>query len=88
MVRQDIIGSMAAATGKSEYEAKQMLEAAIEAMTQALQKGEEVVLRGFGTFKVKTRAPKLVRNINTGEEYYTPSTKKVVFEAGKNIQID
>jgi len=79
---------MAFNTGRSEYEAKQMLEAALEAITLSLQNGEEVTLRGFGSFKIKTRAPKLVRNINTGESFYTQSQRRVVFEPSKELKID
>lgn len=77
---------MAEITGKTEYETRVMLDAAISTMKESLQRGEEITLRGFGTFKIKTRAPKTVRNINTGEQYVIGVTRRVVFEPGKDLK--
>lgn len=79
---------MAEKTGKSEYEARVMLEAMVSTVTESLQKGEDVVLRGFGSFKVKTRAPRMVRNIHTQELYMIGKQRRVSFEPGKDLQID
>lgn len=86
MVRQDIIAAMAEKTGKSEYEAKEMLEAMIDIMTESLQNGEEVILRGFGAFKVKMRAPRTVCNISTHEHYKIGCRKRVTFEPGTDLK--
>lgn len=86
MTKQEITMRMAEITGKTEYETRVMLDAAISTMKESLQRGEEITLRGFGTFKIKTRAPKTVRNINTGEQYVIGVTRRVVFEPGKDLK--
>ena len=86
MIKQDIIDAVVTRTRLSEVDAKAMVEAAVEAVKEALQNGEEVALRGFGTFKVKIRAPKSVRDMNTGEQYTIPSKRRVVFEPGKDLK--
>lgn len=86
MIKQDIIIEVAAATGLSEFESKEAVNAVFGVMTEALNRGEDVVIRGFGSFKQKERKPKFVRNINTGEGFWTARKMVVVFEPGKEIQ--
>jgi integration host factor subunit beta len=42
----------------------------------ALNKGENVELRGFGTWSIKTQKARLSRNPRTGEKIETPKKKK------------
>ena len=87
MKKDDLITQVSCETGKSFYETKIFVTATIEQMTKELQRGGEIKLNGFGTFKVKKRAPRSVRNISTGEQYVIASTRKVVFEPGKNLKL-
>lgn len=86
MIKQDIIIEVAEVTCSSEYEAKMAVNAVFNVIKDALNSGEEVVIRGFGAFKQKERKPKFVRNINTGEGFWTARKMVVVFEPGKEIQ--
>ncbi len=86
MKKYDLITQVSSETGKSFYETKVLVAAIIEQMTKELQGGGVIKLNGFGTFKVKRTAPKSVRNINTGEQYVMPASRKVVFEPGKNLK--
>lgn len=47
--------------------------------------GEEVTLRGFGTFKTKTRKAKAARDINNGTTVMVPARKVVVFKPSKDF---
>lgn len=86
MIKQEIIEQVAQATGHSEHAVKTILESTIETIEKALMNGEPVILRGFGTFKVKKAASKLVRNISRGYAYVIPSRKVVKFEPGKDLK--
>lgn len=86
MFKQDIITRIAEKTGKSEYEARMFLEAYIQTVAECMKRDEEVVVRGFGTFKVKYKGPKMVANIHTGEKILVGRTKRVVFEASKSLK--
>ena len=46
----------------------------------AIQKGEHIEIRGFGTFKVVTRAPRTGRNPKTGEEVPISPRRVLVFK--------
>jgi integration host factor subunit beta len=48
-------------------------------MTDALCYGDRVELRGFGSFEVRQRKPRLGRNPRSGESYPIPARKGVYF---------
>ena len=51
----------------------------------ALNKGENVELRGFGTWSIKTQKARLSRNPRTGEKIETPEKKKKRFKMSKKL---
>ena len=51
----------------------------------ALNKGENVELRDFGTWSVQTQKAKLSRNPKTGEKLKTPEKKKIRFKMSKKL---
>src|SRR5690625_3431289 len=62
------------------------LDAMIDSVTGALQKGDQVVLVGFGTFSVKDRAARTGRNPQTGAEIQIAAAKVPSFKAGKALK--
>ena len=58
----------------------------IEALTEALKKGDTVTLVGFGSFYVGERAERKGRNPKTGEEITIPSAKTPKFRPGKALK--
>jgi DNA-binding protein HU-beta len=84
--KAELIDDVAAAIEVSKAQAGQALDAVIEAITKALNGGEEVRLVGFGTFSVKTRAAGKGRNPATGEEIDIPASKSVRFKPGTQLK--
>ena len=84
--KAELIDVVAEATESSKAAAGQALDAVIDAISQALQKGEEVRLVGFGTFSVKERAAGKGRNPATGEEIDIPASKSVRFKPGAQLK--
>jgi len=66
-------------------EAALAVETAFETVRQALSRGEKVVVSNFGTFRVKSRQPRVGRNPKTGEQVSVPSRRGVRFKASKNL---
>ena len=62
------------------------LDAALEAMQEALAAGQEITLRGFGTFYVTTRAGRKGRHPRTGQPIDIPAAKVVKFRPGKDME--
>ncbi|RZI89709.1 MAG: HU family DNA-binding protein, partial [Pseudomonas sp.] len=62
------------------------LDAVIDSVQGALQKGDDVVLVGFGTFTVKDRAERTGRNPQTGAAIKIAAAKVPGFKPGKGLK--
>jgi DNA-binding protein HU-beta len=62
------------------------LEKILDSITEALRKGEDVGLVGFGTFCVRHRKARAGRNPKTGESLHIEASKVVAFKAGKALK--
>ncbi len=85
MNKTELIDAMASGAGITKADAKKALNAAIDAITNALKNGDRVALVGFGTFSTSTRAARKGRNPQTGAEINIPAKKVVKFKAGLEL---
>jgi len=67
-------------------EAEVVVSEVIDAITGALSAGERVELRGFGSFTVKKREPRVGRNPKTGESVRVPAKLVPHFKPGKELR--
>jgi nucleoid DNA-binding protein len=67
-------------------ESKDIVETIIQNMQEALLRGETIEIRGFGTFKVKTRKERWSRNIRLGTKVYVPERRSPSFTAGSVLK--
>ena len=86
MSKQDFIHRLAEQEGIDKKQAAVYTDAVLKALTEALVAGEKIQFVGFGSFEVRDRAEKKVRNPQTGEELISPATKVPVFKAGKVLK--
>ncbi len=84
--KQDVINSVADATGLSKRDAGGAVDAVVDTIKNALAGGNSVGLIGFGTFDVKTRAARTGRNPQTGAELKISAKKVPSFKAGKELK--
>lgn len=84
MNKGDLVSAMAEVTGMTKKDTAAAVDAFIEVVSETLEKGEDVALVGFGTFKVKERAARKGRNPQTGEEIDIPASNVVSFKVGKH----
>ena len=66
MNKGELIEAVAAAADLSKSDATKAVDAVVDGITKALQKGDQVSIVGFGTFSVKDRAARTGRNPATG----------------------
>lgn len=85
MIKQDIINSVAQQTGHSELTVREVVDATINAIKTALQTDEEVILRGFGTFRIVERKAHMGRDFKNGGTMPIAARKAVKFEPGKEL---
>ncbi len=86
MNKGELISAVAEKAGLTKGQTGEVIDAALEAITEALKKGEEVKLVGFGTFVVTERAAGEARNPRTGEKVKVPASKTPKFRAGAGLK--
>ena len=86
MNKSELIDAIAASADITKADAGRALDAAVEAITNALKSGDQVTLVGFGTFQVKDRAARTGRNPRTGDEIKIAASKVPGFKAGKGLK--
>lgn len=86
MNKSELIDNIAAAADISKASAGRALDAATTAVTEALKKGDQVSLVGFGTFSVKQRAARTGRNPQTGAEIQIAAANVPSFKPGKALK--
>ena len=80
MTKADVIAQISEKTGVEKADVQQTLETFFTVVKDSLAEGENLYVRGFGSFINKKRARKVARNISKGEsmiidEHYVPSFK-------------
>jgi len=86
MTKADLVAQVAKKAGLTSKAAKDSVNAIFGSVTDALKRGEKVVVTGFGTFMVRKRASRKGRNPQTGAEIQIPATKTPGFTAGKSLK--
>lgn len=86
MNKAELIEAIADAADLTKADAGRALDAMVEAITDALKKGETVSLVGFGSFVVKERAERQGRNPQSGESITIAAAKIPSFKAGKALK--
>lgn len=87
MNKADLAQALAEKLNVSKREGEDMLNAFVELVTTTLQKGDEVVLTGFGAFSVKQRAARTgVNPQRPTEKIQIPAVKVPKFKAGKALK--
>ena len=86
MNKGDLVNAISAKTGTTKRAAEDSLNAILDAVKDALVKGDKVQLVGFGSFEVRKRAARKGKNPQTGAEIVIPACKAPSFKAGKALK--
>ena len=88
MNKQELIDALATKlTGGRKAEAENILEGFVDVITDALKKGQEVNISGFGSFTVSARSARMgVNPQNPEQKIQIAATKVPKFRAGKNLK--
>ena len=87
MTKSELIEKLAAA--QSQLTAKDMelaVKMILDHMSDALARGERIEIRGFGSFSLHYRAPRVGRNPKTGEPVSLPGKYVPHFKPGKELR--
>lgn len=87
MTRSELIEALAERFGQlTQQDAELAVRAILEAMGESLIKGHRIEIRGFGSFTVSHRAPRLGRNPRSGESVSIPEKRVPHFKPGKGLR--
>ncbi|PKP34493.1 MAG: integration host factor subunit beta [Bacteroidetes bacterium HGW-Bacteroidetes-17] len=85
MTKAEIVAEIANKTGIEKVAVQATVEAFMEAVKDSMVKGENVYLRGFGSFTIKRRAEKTGRNISKNTTIIIPAHNIPSFKPAKTF---
>ncbi|MFL1462051.1 integration host factor subunit alpha [Roseococcus sp. DSY-14] len=86
LTRSGLAEAIYAAVGLSRSESAALLEAVLEAVSAALEDGQQVKITGFGTFAVRHKGQRVGRNPKTGEEVPIPPRRVLAFRPSQQLR--
>ncbi len=86
MTKADTVDIVAQRIGLTKVDTEAVIDCFIDTIKDALQRGERIDFRGFGSFSLKVRKPKIARNPGTNEEIALPSRIVPVFKPSKLLK--
>ena len=85
MTKAELTFTIAEKTGIDRKAVLKIVEALMESIKESMQGGEEVYLRGFGSFIIKRRAEKTARNIGANTTIIIPAHDIPAFKPAKEF---
>ncbi|MBO4593128.1 MAG: integration host factor subunit beta [Bacteroidaceae bacterium] len=85
MTKADIVADITAKTGVDKATALIVVEAFMDSVKESMISGENVYLRGFGSFILKKRATKTARNISKNTALIVPEHNIPAFKPAKSF---
>jgi len=86
MQKTDFIKAVAERANRSQKETKEIVDAALDVIAEALKRGEKVTLTGFGSFEVRQRQAREGVNPQTRAKIQIPATKTPGFSASSTLK--
>ncbi len=86
MTKADLVEQVARDSDMTKKDAEQLVEIIFESIIGALNKGEKIELRGFGSFRTRQRGARKGRNPKTGEAVSIPAKRVAYFKPGKELK--
>lgn len=86
MNKADLVAMVAGKTGTTKKDARQMVDAVLDGIAEALANGDRVALSGFGSFEVRARRARPGRNPRTGKPITITAHKVPVFRPGRPLK--
>jgi len=88
MTKADLVEQVAEAIGPgiTKKDCALVVDGFLNAVKLALAEGENIEIRGFGTFKVRSRKSRMARNPRTGDPVEVPSRSVPIFKPSKHLR--
>lgn len=86
MTKREIVRTICDKTGRTQVQAKELVQLTIDGIVETLLEEGRVEIRGFGVFQIKTRKARKARNPRTGNKVLVPEKFVVSFKPGKELE--
>jgi integration host factor subunit beta len=88
MIKTDLIDRVAIRTNLTRKQTTIVVNSFLSSITDSLVAGDEVEIRGFGSFRIRKRNARIGLNPKTGNKVHIPAKKAPYFRAGKNLKLE
>ena len=86
MTKAALVEEVARVADLTKKHSEVIVETVFRSIIDALQRGEKIELRGFGSFRLRRREPRKGRNPKTGDRVDVPSKRVPYFKPGKELK--
>jgi integration host factor subunit beta len=87
MTKAELVDHVAERVQLPKYQTETVVTIVLQGIMDALRAGDKVELRGFGSFRLRRRPPRVGRNPKTGDTVQIPATQVPWFRAGKALRM-
>jgi integration host factor subunit beta len=86
MTRADLIEEVSRLAELPRKDSELIVETIFDSVVRALRAGEGTEIRGFGSFRIRQREPRIGRNPKTGDRVEVPAKKIPFFKPSKELK--
>ncbi len=86
MTKAELTARVAGQLSLTKTQTERIVDLFFSSIVDALQRGDKVELRGFGSFRIRHRSPRKGRNPKTGEPVSIAAQRVPFFKAGQELR--
>ncbi|MBN4077818.1 integration host factor subunit beta [Nitrospina gracilis] len=86
MTKANLVERVADKIHVTKKQAEVVINALLESIRDSLSEGNNVEIRGFGSFRIRERNARIARNPKSGQAVEVPAKKVPFFKAGKDLR--
>ena len=86
MTKAELVDEVSRNSDLTKKDAEVIVQTVLDSIVDSLKGGEKVELRGFGSFRLRSRASRQGRNPKTGEKVFVPAKRVPYFKPGKELK--
>jgi len=86
MTKAELVEEVSRVSDLTKKHSEVIVDTVFKSIIDALHRGEKIELRGFGSFRLRSRKSRTGRNPKTGEKVEVPSKKIPYFKPGKELK--
>ena len=86
MTKAELVDEVARNSDLSKKDAEVIVQTVLDSIIESLKSGTKVELRGFGSFRLRSRSERRGRNPKTGDQVHVPAKEVPYFKPGKDLK--